>query len=106
LDITPLEILDYRTICYSIEKIGVILLHFQLSEGVEGFFRKVESYFGEIIDAFLNNDSEKSFSLWFERDKLIKEAEQLMKNLEYDDVDRLKDLVMIAHNCRDITYFM
>ena len=63
---------------------------------------EIESYFIDTMDAFLKKDYDLAYDLWFKRDKIVEQAKVLMNNLDYNDVDKLKDMVMIAHACKDM----
>jgi hypothetical protein len=100
---TPLEAMDYRMFCQKIEQIGVILKDLRINEQVSDFFLQIESYYNKTVDAFLKKDSDLAYDLWFERDEIVDQAKDIMNDLEYQDVDKLKDMVMIAHACKDMT---
>ena len=101
-DFTPVEAMDYRMFCQKIEQIGVILKDLKINEQVKEFFSQIESYFIDTMNAFLKKDFELAYDLWFRRDELVDRTKKLMNKLEYDDVDKIKDMVMIAHACKDM----
>lgn len=103
VEFTPLEALDYRMFCQKIEKIAEILLNLQLNDKIRDFFRKIEAYFNEILDGFLSKNSDKVYDLWFKRGKLILDAKEAIKTLDHESIDKIKDLVMIAHYCKDMS---
>ena len=54
------------------------------------------------MNAFLKKNFDLAYDLWFKRDEIVDNAKKLMNKLEYNDVDKLKDMVMIAHACKDM----
>ena len=102
-DFTPLEAIDYRMFSQKIEKIAEILLNLQLNKEVKDFFTTIESYFIEVMDAFIDKDNEKAYDLWFRRGELMLEAKKAIEFLDHENIDKIKDLVMIAHYCKDMT---
>ncbi len=101
-EFNPLKAMDFRIICQKVEKIGERLLNLKIDKKITDYFNKINKYFKEITDAFLTNNFENAYDLMFKRDILLKEANELIKGLDYKDIDRIKELSMIAHNCRDI----
>jgi phosphate uptake regulator len=102
-DFTPVEAMDFRMFCQKIEQIGVILLNLRVNSQVEDFFILIEEYFNQVLEAFLKKDYDLAYKIWFKRDKLVKQAKELMNTLEYTDVDKLKDMMAIAHACKDMS---
>ena len=101
-DFTPVEAMDYRMLCQKIEQIGVILKDITISKKVEAFFTIIEQYFQGVMEAFMNKNLDLAYDLWFKRDEIIEQANNLMNELDYNDMNNLKDLVVIAHACKDM----
>ena len=101
-DFTPLEAMDYRMFCEKIEDIGKILRDLRLSENVKDFFNEIHQYFNEVMEACLKKDLVLASEIWLKKDKLVEEANLLMNNLDYDDKDKVKDMIRIAQSCKDM----
>ena len=43
-----------------------------------------------------------AYEIWFKKDKFVEEAKLLMNKLDYDDKDKVKDIIRIAQNCKDM----
>jgi len=103
MDFTPLEAMDYRMFCEKLEEIGTILRDLRLNDNVQEFFDKLHKYFNEVMNAYLKKDLELAHNAWLKKDKLVAEAKSLMNELEYDDKDKIKDMIRIAQNCKDMS---
>jgi len=101
-DFTPLEAMDYRMFCEKIEDIGKVLRDLRLSESIQDFFNKVYDYFNEVMNAYLKKDLKLAHNAWLKKDQLVNEVKFLIKELDSDDRDRLKDLIRIAQDCKDM----
>lgn len=101
-DFTPLEAMDYRLFCEKIERIGLILKELRLNENIKDFFVKIEKLYDETMKAFLAKNQITACEIWFKRNELIGEANELIKNLEYDDKDRIKEMLRIVEYCKDM----
>jgi len=103
-DFTPLEAMDYRIFCEKIEEIGKILRDFRLSNNqeVQKFFLDIESYYDKTLNAYLKKDLFLLRDIWYNKDDLITKAELLMDNLDYEDKEKIKDLLRIADHCKDM----
>jgi len=101
-DFTPLEAMDYRMFCEKIEDIGKTLRDLRLSESIQDFFNKVYEYFNEVMNAYLKKDLKLAHKAWLKKDQLINEVKSMIKGLDSDDRDRLKDLIRIAQDCKDM----
>ncbi|MFW9939525.1 MAG: AbrB/MazE/SpoVT family DNA-binding domain-containing protein [Candidatus Thorarchaeota archaeon] len=101
-DFTPLEAMDYRMFCEKIEEIGEILKNLSLNSKLIDFYNDVHQYFNEVMDAFLQKDDKLAFIVWIKKDQLFSKAEELMINLDYDDKDKLKNIMRIAQNVKDM----
>lgn len=102
-DFTPLEAMDYRMFCEKLEEIGTILRDLRINENVLDFFDKVHQYFNEVMNAYLKRNLELAHKAWLKKDKLVAEAKSLMNKLDYDDKDKIKDMIRIAQNCKDMS---
>jgi phosphate uptake regulator len=102
-DISPLEAMDLRMFCQKIERIGEILLNFRLTENIKNSFQIIETYFNEVMDAYLKKDFDSAYILWNKRNKIIMTFKEKYNTLDQINVENLKDLERIAHNCKDMT---
>ncbi|MFX0141630.1 MAG: hypothetical protein ACFFDN_48785 [Candidatus Hodarchaeota archaeon] len=101
-EFTPLEAMDYRMFCEKIEEIGEILRGLRLNNKVLDFYKQVQQYFDEVTKAFLQKDDKLAFFAWLKKDKLFNKANGLFKNLNYDDKDKIRNIMRIAQNCKDM----
>ncbi len=101
-DFTPLEAMDYRMFCEKIEEIGEILKNLSLNSKLIDFYNDVYQYFNEVMDAFLQKDDKLAFVVWIKKDQLFRKAEELMINMDYDDKDKLKNIMRIAQDIKDM----
>ncbi|MFX1355482.1 MAG: hypothetical protein ACFFGP_16130, partial [Promethearchaeota archaeon] len=101
-DFTPLEAMDFRIFCEKIEEIGKILRDLKLSENVMDFFLEIQNYFNEVLDAYLHKKLELAHKAWLKKNNLVKKANTLMNTLDYDDKDKIKDMIRIAESCKDM----
>lgn len=74
-----------------------------INKNVEEFFSVVNKYYNDIQEAFLNKDYNLAYEVWFKRDTLKQKAKTYINELDFDDVDKLKDMVMIVHACKDMS---
>ena len=102
-DFTPLEAMDYRMFCEKIQETGKILSELRLNENVQEFFDKINRYFNDVMNAYLKKNLQLAHSLWLKKVKLVKEAKSLMTKLDFDDKDKIKDMIRIAKNCKDMS---
>ena len=101
-DFTPLEAMDYRMFCEKIEEVGKILRVLHLGENVLDFYEKMFQYFKEVMKAYMEDSQELAHYAWLRKDKLEKEALELMDGLDWEDKDRIKDMIYIAHLIKDM----
>ncbi len=101
-DFTPLEAMDYRMFCEKIEEIGKILKDLQLNEEVVDFYNKIQQYFNEVMEAFLKKDDKLAYYTWLKKDILLEEAKISMIDLTYENKDKIKDMLNIAHSIKDM----
>lgn len=102
-DFTPLEAMDYRMFCEKIQETGKILGDLRLNENVQQFFDRIHRYFNDVMNAYLTKNLQLAHSSWLKKVKLVKEAKSLMAKLDFDDKDKIKDMLRIAKNCKDMS---
>ena len=105
-DFTPLEAMDYRMFCEKIEEIGKILRDLRLSENVKEFFLEINQYFNDVMNAYLKKDLIMAHQAWLRKDVILEKAKSLINGLDYDDKARVKDMIRIAENCKDMAAFI
>jgi phosphate uptake regulator len=101
-DFTPLEAMDYRMFCEKIEEIGKILRDLRLNKEVVDFYNKIRRYFNEVMEAFLKKDDKLAYYTWLKKDILLEEAKISMLDLTYENKDKIKDMLNIAHGIKDM----
>ena len=101
-DLTPLKAMDNRTFCEQIAHIGTILRNFEYSEQIADFYEKVELYYKKVMDAYFKTDAQLAHEVWFDKDKLVEEAKELIGTLGADEKDKIKDLRMIIRHCKSM----
>ncbi|MFX1501033.1 MAG: AbrB/MazE/SpoVT family DNA-binding domain-containing protein [Promethearchaeota archaeon] len=101
-DFTPVEAMDFRMFCEKIEQIGVILKDLKINNKVEVLFTIIEQYYLDVSKAYLKNNLDLAYELWFKRDLVIDQAKDLMNELDYNEIDSLNDMLMITHACKDM----
>jgi phosphate uptake regulator len=101
-DFTPLEAMDYRMFCEKIQEIGKILKDLNLNENVIDFFGDISQYFNEVMEGFFKKDDKLAYYAWLKKDKLVDKATTLIEGLDYEDKDKIKDMLRIAHRCKDM----
>ncbi len=105
-DMTQKKASDYRILAYQIKQIGKILEEIKISDLILAYFSGVEHYFNEIYDAFLNNNVEISYKLWFKNKIFENEGKELEKILKGDSKYMIRDLLKIIDICRSMTSFI
>ncbi|MFX1411850.1 MAG: AbrB/MazE/SpoVT family DNA-binding domain-containing protein [Promethearchaeota archaeon] len=105
-DFTPLEAMDFRMFCEKIQEIGKILRELRLSETVLDFFDEIHQYFNDVMNAYLKKDLILAHKSWLRKDKLLEKATLLNNGLDYDDKAKVKDMIRIAENCKDMAAFI
>jgi phosphate uptake regulator len=101
-EFTPLEAMDYRMFCEKIEEIGEILKDLRLNEKVLDFYRDIQQYFNEVMNAFLQKDDKLAFITWVKKDNLFIKATELINNLDYENKEKIKSIMRIAQNVKDM----
>lgn len=105
-DFTPLEAMDHRMFCEKIEEIGKILREFRISEGVREYYIEIRQYFNEVMNAYLKKDLKVAHKAWLKKKEIVEMAKTLIDNLDYDDKIKIKDMIRIAENCKDMAAFI
>ncbi len=105
-DFTPLEAMDFRMFCEKIEEIGKILKDFQVNEKVKELFLDINQYFNDVMNAYLKKDFVLAHKAWLRKDKLVEIANSLLSKLDYEDKDKVKDMIRIAEKCKDMAAFI
>ncbi|NVM34743.1 MAG: hypothetical protein HWN81_04045 [Candidatus Lokiarchaeota archaeon] len=105
-DFTPLEAMDYRMFCEKIEEIGKILRGMRVNENVKEFFLEINKYFNDVMNAYLKKDFVLAHKAWLRKDKLVEKANSLLSKLDYEDKDKVKDMIRIAEKCKDMAAFI
>ncbi|MFX1280574.1 MAG: AbrB/MazE/SpoVT family DNA-binding domain-containing protein [Promethearchaeota archaeon] len=101
-EFTPLEAMDYRMFCEKIEEIGEFLRDLRLNENVLTFYKEIEQYFNEVMHAFLQKDDKLAFLVWVKKDQLFKKANEVMQDFNYRDKEKIKSIMRIAQNIKDM----
>ncbi|MHA2289981.1 MAG: hypothetical protein ACXABG_14445 [Promethearchaeota archaeon] len=99
---SPLKAMDYRIFCGKAEEIGKILKRLKLSPPVIPFFKEINQYYNEVMDAYLQNNSKLSYYVWLKKYNLVEKSIQIMNELDYEDHDKIKDMIGIAERCKDM----
>ncbi|MFX0136754.1 MAG: hypothetical protein ACFFDN_24165 [Candidatus Hodarchaeota archaeon] len=105
-DFTPLEAMDYRMFCEKIEEIGKILRDLRVNENVKEFFLEINQYFNDIMNAYLKKDLVLAHKAWLRKDNLVEKANSLLSKLDYEDKDKIKNIIRIAEKCKDMAAFI
>jgi phosphate uptake regulator len=105
-DFTPLEAMDFRMFCEKIQDIGKILRDLRPSEKVMDFFNEIHQYFTDVMNAYLKKDLIVAHKSWLGKDKLVEKAASLINGLDYDDKAKVKEMIRIAENCKDMAAFI
>ena len=88
--------------CEKIQEIGKILKDLRLNEEVLDFYNKIQAYFNEVMGAFLKKDDKLAYYTWLKKDILLEEAKISIINLTYENKDKIKDMLNIAHGIKDM----
>ena len=101
-EFTPLEAMDYRMFCEKIIEIGEVLKDLRLNEKVLDFYHDIQQYYSEVMDAFLKKNDKLAFIVWVKKDLLFNQANEILSNLEYEDTEKIKKMMMIAQDIKDM----
>jgi phosphate uptake regulator len=101
-DFTPLEAMDYRMFCEKIEDIGSILRDLHLSEEIKDYFTEIKQYFNEVMIAYQKKALELAHKVWKKRDMLVEKGNLLINDLGFKEKEKIRDLMRIAYNCKDM----
>lgn len=58
------------------------------------------------MNAYLKKDFVLAHKAWLRKDKLVERANSLLSKLDYEDKDKVKDMIRIAENCKDMAAFI
>jgi phosphate uptake regulator len=105
-DFTPLEAMDHRMFCEKIEEVGKILRDMCLSENLKGYFLEIRQYFVDVMNAYLKKDLMNAHKAWLGKNEILKRAELTINTLGNQERDKIKDMVRIAENCKDMAAFI
>ncbi|MFX1454035.1 MAG: AbrB/MazE/SpoVT family DNA-binding domain-containing protein [Promethearchaeota archaeon] len=105
-DFTPLEAMDYRMFCEKIEEIGKILKDMKINENTKEFFLEINQYFDDVMNAYLKKDLILTHKTWLRKDLLVERANSLMNKSNYEDKDKIKDMIRITEKCKDMAAFI
>lgn len=101
-DFTPLEAMDYRMFCEKIEDIGSILRDLHISEEIKEYFTEIKQYFNEVMIAYQKKALELAHKVWKKRDILIEKGNLLINDLRFKEKGKIRDLMRIVYNCKDM----
>lgn len=101
-EFTPLEAMDFRMFCEKIEEIGEILKELRLNEEVLDFYNEVQQYFNEVMDAFLKKNDKLAYAIWIKKNILFNKANEILKDLDYENKEIIKKIMRIAQNVKDM----
>lgn len=102
-EFTPLKAMDYRMFSEKIVEVAEILKNLRLIENVLGYYKEIQQYFNEVIDAFLQKDDKLAFRVWIKKDILFNKANELLRNLDYEDKEKVKKIMKIAQKIKDMS---
>ena len=101
-EFTPLKAMDYRMFSEKIVELAEILKDLRLIENVLDFYKEIQQYFNEVMNAFLQKNDKLAFIVWIKKDMLFKKANELIRNLDYDDKEKVKKIMDIAHKIKNM----
>ena len=102
-EFTPLEAMDYRMFSEKIVELAEVLNDLRLNKKVLNYYKDIQQYFNEVMDAFLQKDDKLAFLVWVKKDMLFNKAHILIKNLDSDDKEKVKDIMRIAHKIKSMS---
>ena len=105
-EFTPLKAMDYRMFSEKIVEIAEILKDLRLFENALDYYKEIQQYFNEVMDAFLQQNDKLAFKVWIKKDRLFNKANELMRNLEYEDKEKVKKIMKIAQKIKDMSAFI
>ena len=105
-EFTPLKAMDYRMFSEKIVEVAEVLKDLRLIENVLDFYKEIQQYFNEVIETFLQKDDKLAFRVWIKKDVLFNKANELIRNLEYEDREKVKKLMKIAQKIKDMSPFI
>jgi len=88
--------------CEKIEEIGKVLRDMRLSENLKEYFLEIRQYFFNVMNAYLKKDLMNAHKAWLGKDEILKRAESKINTLGNEEKDKIKDMIRIAENCKDM----
>jgi len=88
--------------CEKIEDIGGILRELRLTENIIEFFKEIEQYFDEVMNAYLKKDLELAHKSWLKKEILVNKADSLVEKLDHNAFEKIKAMIQIAKHCKDM----
>jgi hypothetical protein len=95
--------MDYRMFSEKIVELAEVLNDLRLNKKVLNYYKDIQQYFNEVMDAFLQKDDKLAFLVWVKKDMLFNKAHILIKNLDSDDKEKVKDIMRIAHKIKSMS---
>ncbi|MHA2281892.1 MAG: AbrB/MazE/SpoVT family DNA-binding domain-containing protein [Promethearchaeota archaeon] len=102
-EFTPLKAMDYRMFSEKIVELAEILKELRVIENVLNFYKEIQQYFTEVMDAFLLKDDKLAFKVWIKKDRLFNKANELIQKLDYEDKEKVKKIMKIAQKIKDMS---
>jgi antitoxin component of MazEF toxin-antitoxin module len=102
-EFTPLKAMDYRMFSEKIVELAEMLRELRLIENVLDYYKEIQQYFNEVMNAFLQKDDKLAFNVWMKKDFLFKSADDLLNNNDYVDKENVKKLMKIAQKIKDMS---
>ncbi len=102
-EFTPLKAMDYRMFSEKIVELAELLKDLRLIENVLDYYKEIQQYFNEVMDAFLQKDDKLAFKVWIKKDTLFNKANKLIGKLDYEDKEKVKRIMKIAQKIKDMS---
>ena len=67
------------------------------------FYKEIQQYFNEVMDAFLQKKEKYAYQVWIKKESLFNKANELLKNLDYEDKEKVKKIMKIAQKIKDMS---
>ncbi|MHA1992679.1 MAG: AbrB/MazE/SpoVT family DNA-binding domain-containing protein [Candidatus Hodarchaeales archaeon] len=101
-EFTPLKAMDYRMFSEKIVEVAEILKDLRLIESELDYYKEIQQYFNEVMDAFLQNNHKSAYKVWIKKDLLFKKADEALRNLDYEDKEKVKKIMRIAQKIKEM----
>jgi len=89
-----------------INKVNNSIKELRLIDDILVFYKEIQQYFNEVIDAFLQKDDKLNFRVWMKEDVLFNTANKLIGNLDYENKEKVKKIMKIAQKIKDMSAFI